>query len=83
MVIASSLAMVSMSAMELIKNLDQSALAKNQTEFVRRLLPFGKAAKAYRSTHRGNRALRSSTLPFLEQVAYWVSEPDEVRGLRP
>ena len=80
-VVASSLAIVSMSAMELIKNLDQKKLAANQTEFVRRLLPFGNAAKAYRSTHRGNRALRTSTLPFLEQLAYWVSEPEKVRDL--
>ena len=82
-VVASSLAMVSMSAMELIKNIDPKAFAGPQTELVRRLLPFGAAARAYRSTHRGNRALRSSTLPFFEQLAYWVAEPEKIRSLRP
>ncbi|MGB0591234.1 MAG: hypothetical protein ACPGU1_16275 [Myxococcota bacterium] len=82
-VIGSSLAIVSMSAPELIKNLDRQALSSQQVEFVRRLLPFAAAARAYRSTHRGNRALRSSTLRFLEQVAYWVAEPAKIRELAP
>jgi len=82
-VIGSSLAIVSMSAPELIRKLDRAALSSQQVEFVRRLGPFGSAARAYRSAHRGNRALRTSTLRFLEQVAYWVAEPAKVRELAP
>jgi hypothetical protein len=82
-VVASSLAIVSMSAPELIKNLDRAALSSEQVAFVKRLGPFGPAARAYRSAHRGNRVLRASTLRFLEQVAYWVAEPAKVRGLAP
>jgi hypothetical protein len=82
-VIGSSLAIVSMSAPELIKHLDKVGPASQQDELLRRLLPFGAAARAYRSAHRGNRALRASTLRFFEQVAYWVAEPAKVRELSP
>jgi len=81
-VVGSSLAYVSMSAPELLKSFDWAGLAKSGGEFQGRLASFASAARSYRSTHRGNRALRGSTLRFFEQMAYWAAEPESVQELK-
>ena len=80
MVLGSAMAFVVMSALELIKSLD---LKQDAPTLARQLKAYARGARAYLALHRSNRALRQSTLGLWERLAFWVSEPAEIRALQP
>ena len=81
-VVASGLGVESMSAQELLANLQlDGEAASSPANLLRRLGPYAVAATAYLDTLRANRALRARSLALLRRLIEWSAVPARIRAI--